>query len=367
MFSLHVIQAEFGDCLLLEYGSQSERHFILIDGGPSSIFDDHLRPVLEQKVVPVGKLERVILSHVDNDHIVGLVDLFTELRAQQVNQQPLFVSVGGLWHNSFQRTIDPDGNLAPRLQTILSVPGAQSVMSDSAVSLNGIPEGNKLRQLAQLLQIPPNTDVSEPITVDAATAPVTLANLELTVVGPTKANLEALRKEWEKWLDKHEDAIADGDPKVMANADRSVPNLSSICVVAAADGRRVLLTGDARSDHILDGLRARQFLDNAGRAHFDVLKMPHHGSDRNMTKAFLKNITADKYVFSANGKYGNPDLATLIWLVEAAKEGQRTPVLFMTNETGDTTKLVEEYPPAEYSYSLEFLPAGESSMELALA
>jgi glyoxylase-like metal-dependent hydrolase (beta-lactamase superfamily II) len=115
MFSLHVIQAEFGDCLLLEYGTTAERRFILIDGGPSSIFDDHLRPVLEQKVVPVGGLERVILSHVDNDHIVGLVDLFTELRSQQVNQQPLFVKVGGLWHNSFKRTIDVEGKIAPRL------------------------------------------------------------------------------------------------------------------------------------------------------------------------------------------------------------------------------------------------------------
>jgi hypothetical protein len=243
----------------------------------------------------------------------------------------------------------------------------ESVMSDTAVSLNGIPEGNKLRQLAQLLEIPPNTDLPEPIVVDPTGGPVTFANLELTVVGPTQANLDALKEEWEKWLDKHEDAIADGDPKVMANADRSVPNLSSICVVAAADGRRVLLTGDARSDHILDGLRSRQLLDNSGHAHFDVLKMPHHGSDRNMTKAFLRNVTADKYVLSANGKYGNPDLATLIWLVEAGKEQSRTPELFVTNETNDTTKLVEEYPPSEYGYSLQFLPTDQSSMEISLA
>jgi beta-lactamase superfamily II metal-dependent hydrolase len=367
MFSLHVIQAEFGDCLLLEYGTAAPHHFILIDGGPSSIFDDHLRPVLEQKVAPTGALERVILSHVDNDHIVGLVDLFTALRSQQVNGEPALVTVGGLWHNSFQRTIDAQGKIVPRLQTILSVAGAQSVMSDAAISVNGIPEGNKLRQLAQLLQIPPNDDLPEPIIVNPTGAPVTFANLELTVVGPTQANLDALKKEWEKWLDEHEDAIADGDVRVMANADRSVPNLSSICVLAAADGRRVLFTGDARSDHILDGLRARKLLDDSGRAHFDVLKMPHHGSDRNMTKAFLKNVTADKYVLSANGKYGNPDLATLIWLVEAGKEQNRKPQLFLTNETGDTTKLVEEYPPSEYGYSLEFLPGGQSSMEIALA
>jgi hypothetical protein len=115
------------------------------------------------------------------------------------------------------------------------------LMSGSAVSVNGIPEGNKLRQLAQLLQIPPNQDLPEPITVDTAGGPVNFANLQLTVVGPTQANLDALRDEWQKWLDKHENGIANGDPKVMANADRSVPNLSSICVVAAADGHTILL------------------------------------------------------------------------------------------------------------------------------
>jgi hypothetical protein len=365
MFCLHAIQAEFGDCLLIEYGTSADHHFILIDGGPPTIFDDHLRQVIEEKIVPSGgKIERVILSHVDNDHVVGLLDLFSELRAQQVNAQPPFVTLGGLWHNSFQKTIDVNGNLQPRLQSILAVPGAQTVMSHSAVSVNGIAEGNKLRQLAQLMQLPTNSDVPEPITVDATPGPVAFANLQLTVVGPTQANLDALRTEWEKWLDDHENAIAAGNPRIMANADQSVPNLSSICIVAMADGRNVLFTGDARSDHIMEGLRTQRLLDSSDRAHFDVIKMPHHGSDRNMTKTFLKSVTADRYVVSANGKYGNPDLATLIWLVEAAKEENRSPEIIATNETASTKKLIEEYPPQDYGYSLRFLAADKSSIEV---
>jgi hypothetical protein len=368
MFSLHVIQAEFGDCLLLEYGTAADRHFILIDGGPPATFENHLRPVLQDKVIPAGgTIERVILSHVDNDHIIGLLDLLTELRSQQIDGQPVLVSLGGLWHNSFQRTIDLNGDLQPRLQTLLASPGAQTLMSDATVSVNGIPEGNKLRQLAQLLQLPPNQDVPEPITVDTAGGPVTFANLQLTVVGPTQANLEALRVEWQKWLDTHEDAIAAGDPRVMANADQSVPNLSSICVVAAADGRTILFTGDARSDHILDGLRAQQFLDASDRVHFDVIKMPHHGSDRNMTRTFLRKVTADRYVLSANGKDGNPDLATLIWMVEAGKEQNRSPEIVVTNETPSTKNLLQQYPPEEYGYSLRVLDPDKSSLELALA
>lgn len=57
-----------------------------------------------------------------------------------------------------------------------------------------------------------------------------------------------------------------------------------------------------------------------GRAHFDVIKAPHHGSDRNIKKTFFRKVTADRHILSANGRDGNPDLATLIWLVEAAKD-----------------------------------------------
>lgn len=368
MFSLHVIQAEFGDCLMLQYGTPASPRFTLIDGGPPGIFDNSLKDVLQQKVKPKGgRLERIILSHIDNDHIVGLIDLLTELRAQQTNGQPGLVSIDGLWHNSFAKTLDPNNVLGPRVNSLMAVAGIQATMGHATATINGISEGNKLRQFAQILQIPINQGLHDPITVDSVASPISGGNLQLEIVGPTQANLDALREKWKEWLDEHEAQIAAGNAKVMANADRSVPNLSSICFVARAEGRTILFTGDARSDHILQGLRVKNLLDASGRANFDVFKVPHHGSDRNITKAFFRKVTADRYVISANGKYGNPDLATLIWLVEAAKDQNRAPEIFVTNKTPSTTKLIEEYPPAEYGYKFRFLPASDSSMEIVLA
>jgi hypothetical protein len=40
--------------------------------------------------------------------------------------------------------------------------------------------------------------------------------------------------------------------------------------------------------------------------HVDILKGPHHGSNRNVERIFFKRITADHYVFSGNGEHGNP-------------------------------------------------------------
>ena len=37
MLNLHVVQALYGDCLLLEYGEAEQPHFLLIDGGPDAV------------------------------------------------------------------------------------------------------------------------------------------------------------------------------------------------------------------------------------------------------------------------------------------------------------------------------------------
>lgn len=358
MFNIHAVQAHHGDCLLLEYGTNAARRYLLVDGGPENTFDPFMRNVLTNRVAPNGgTLERVILSHVDNDHVIGLLDLFAELKQ---NAAAPLVQVEELWHNAFGKTIDPNNTLAPRIQGVLAA-GAAATMGHAGIDLLGIGEGNKLRIDAGILGIPINAGPGDPIVVDNAPAPVQLGNLTLTIVGPTQANLDALQAEWEKWLDDHEQDLIE-DPQTRANSDRSIPNLSSICVVAEADGHRALLTGDARSDHILQGLDAAGFLDAAGTAHFDLIKLPHHGSDRNATKTFFKKITADRYLVSADGKYGNPDLATLIWIVEAAQAAGREIELLATNETPSTTKLIEEYPPDDFGYTLTLRDPGDDAL-----
>jgi len=368
MFKFHAIQAEFGDCLLLEFGSSANRRFVLVDGGPPLNYQNHLKEVLRPLGQAGRELDLVILSHVDADHVAGLVELFSDLRDQRANSTAELIKVNGLWHNSFDRSIDSQGEIIPRFQAALAAAGAQAaqVMASSTIALQGIADGNTLRVLAMQLSIPLNHGFNEIITTTTAPNPVVFGDLELRIVGPTPANLNALREDWIAWLDDHEDEITRGEPLVMANSDQSVPNLSSISVAAKVDGKTVLLTGDARSDHVLEGLTTAGLTDQAGNMHVDVLKLPHHGSDRNMTKKFFRTVTADQYVVSANGKYDNPDLATLIWLVEAAHEQNREIEIVATNSTPATRKLLEEYPVNEFGYSLTTMPPGNHFITVEL-
>ena len=69
----------------------------------------------------------------------------------------------------------------------------------------------------------------------------------------------------------------------------------------------MLLTGDGHWEDILDGLESTGRLEADGGLHVDVLKVQHHGSENNLTPAFAKRITADRYLFCANGEHANPD------------------------------------------------------------
>lgn len=102
-----------------------------------------------------------------------------------------------------------------------------------------------------------------------------------------------------------------------ASLDKSVFNLASIVVIAKVNNIRMLFTGDARGDMILEWLLDSGFGD---KVHFDLIKLPHHGSNRNVCPEFFTRVTADHYIISGNGKHGNPEPETFEMLFSARPE-----------------------------------------------
>ena len=104
-FSLDVLRAHKGDCLMLHYGTDADRHLILIDGGPANVYEPQLSKRIE-RVHKARGLEKndplpvdvLMVSHVDDDHIRGILEL---TRDQLGNSPDLRLKVASLWHNSF--------------------------------------------------------------------------------------------------------------------------------------------------------------------------------------------------------------------------------------------------------------------------
>ena len=79
---------------------------------------------------------------------------------------------------------------------------------------------------------------------------------------------------------------------------------------------------------MLDGLNSAGRWKKGEIFHVDVMKVPHHGSTANVQPEFIAAVTADVYVFSANGKDQNPDPPVLELVADEAKKGRKFTMAF---------------------------------------
>jgi beta-lactamase superfamily II metal-dependent hydrolase len=352
MFSLDVRRARKGDCLLLHFGNKDGPGLIMIDGGPKNVYKPHLRPRLDQirKARGLAKndslpVDLLMVSHVDDDHIQGILDLTREERVEQQAHRPLLLNVLSFWHNSFDAIIGHEPKeLTASVQdhfgaAALSGGGLsdeavreveddseeeQEVTESSLKVLASIEQGFRLRTDADALGYPPNPEFDGKLIMARADAkPVEVASgLKFTVLGPMKEELEALHKKHDQWLRELKKKGKSPAEALAAYVDKSVPNLSSIVVLAEFGGKRMLLTGDARGDKIIQGLQLARLLapGKKSKIEIDLLKVPHHGSSNNLAKDFFQRIVAKHYVFSGNGEHGNPERESMEMLLAARGE-----------------------------------------------
>lgn len=335
MMSFEVLPAQKGDCLLLHGETDAGPRLVLIDGGPAGVSSKTLIPRLhalrnERRLDNDEPLviDLVIVSHVDDDHINGVIDLFeTMLERQQASDPPQF-TVKGLWHNSFDRVLgnDETGGLLSASQFGAASLGPlieeaeEGPATDHLEVLASIPQGARLKSLAEALHIPVNGQFGGALIQAAAGAPEAreVAGVNFTVLGPLRLELMELQKKFDKWLKDQPPAERTEPSLLAALEDTSAANLASIVLLARAGDKTILLTGDARSDKILAGLNGSGLLGEGRSIDVSVLKMPHHGSIRNIDDSgeFLATVTSRNYVFSGNGEHGNPDRETLELLFE---------------------------------------------------
>jgi hypothetical protein len=338
-FSLDVLRARRGECFIMHFGA-AEPRLIMIDGGPSNVYQPYLKPRLErlrqQRGLEEGQplvVDALLVSHANDDHIKGILELTQELRAAKNEQRPLPVRVRSLWHNSFDEILatTPEQLQRPAQFGAAALSGEipidEDLSHDVAQVLASIPQGHQLRDDAQFLQWPVNREFGGELVMatEKPSVAVLEGGLKLTVIGPLRDELVELQKKHDEWLRKRAKGNGDGAEETLAAyKDESVWNLSSIVLLAEVDGRRMLLTDDARSDKILKGLELVGSLRADGTMHVDLLKVPHHGSASNLDHDLFERITADHYVFPGDGEHGNPEREELQMLWDARGDADYT-------------------------------------------
>ena len=350
MLSLHVIQAEFGDCFILELKSENQSTTILIDGGPSQTFQNHLKPTL-QKLDLNGNIDLMVLSHIDNDHIIGIIDLLNEIKHQREKGIKELVKIRRIWHNSFKNLLQLKEEPQKIISTLFQTQDLIKMKNISeSIIMKGFQQGTDLTDLAKSLNIPINQGLGKAIFVEDKVTSTRLKNINLHIFGPTKKNLEKLHNEWNDWFTKKQQDRK-SELGLIQILDNSVPNLASIMFLIEIKNRKILFTGDGLGRNVLDLLFKNKMLDKNGKFYVDVLKVPHHGSDRNTSLEFFRTVIAEYYVISANGRDDNPSLNTLRWIIESGKAGKNPKKIILTNMTPNAKKVFEEYNQINFNYT----------------
>ena len=359
VFTLEALQAAHGDSLILHYGPVAKPRFIVIDGGPRGIFKASLGPRLKAIQAARGggvlEIRMLMVSHIDDDHITGVLDLTKTLRELHDSGEPLPYDILTLWHNSFD---DIAGKINASVGADLFAV-AKPKTPEGAAIVASVAQGRQLRLDADALGLNMNTGFDDMLLFKKASPSLNIgSDLRFTVLGPRQAELDALNKKWDKEVKallakKKKKKTGQGGGSELSAADlmalaaefvdTSIHNLSSVVVLAEFDGKRMLLTGDARGDFILESLREAGLLKN-GKVSVDVFKVPHHGSVRNAAAELFATVVADHYVFSANGRDGNPDPPTFDLIFKARPKGKYH--LWLTNNVAAAVKRIKQKKPS---------------------
>lgn len=357
-FRIGMLPALYGDCLFVEYGDSRRTRRLLIDGGPIATYR-HLEARLE--ALPAGdrRFELVVMSHVDTDHVEGIVRLLAN--------QPLPIRVIDLWFNGWNHLKSGGRVLGGKQGEFLS---ALIVRRFEEGQWNGAFSG-------QAVVVPDDGPLPER----------TLAGgLKLTLLSPTPATLAQMSVAWEKDLGPN---VTPGDldaawqrlaqrkaylpgqgllgttPELdrllerQLKVDASAANGSSIAFLAEFADKACLFLADAYHEVIAASLK--RLLQQRGQAilKVDAVKVAHHGSAGNVSDELLALIDSPRFLVSTNGsRFRHPDAEAMQRII--ARSPHQPPTLCFNYDSKTTRRWASPQLQAELSYRAQLNPTPDA-------
>jgi beta-lactamase superfamily II metal-dependent hydrolase len=388
-----VFPAKNGDCLLVNYHVQDEEKNIVIDCGFPDTWQEHLLPELLALSARGSQLDRLIITHIDSDHLTGAIAFLGENRR-------LKIKIGQIWHNTFRHVsqlIRPNSvAIVQKDQSVLEQLINRGYHSDH-VSVGKISAKQGTTLGAMILQddYAWNTDFQgraasthhqQSMLLDAGVSAFLLSPGEPELVALAHLWQSELRKydlkissentrlyddafemmlTWEKNSVKVTKQISVQEPtpdallKTVFKEDKGITNGSSIALILEIHQKKLLLLGDAHPSVIQRELHKYQ---PEGTVLFDLIKLAHHGSFNNTGPALLQRVDAAHYIFSANGKHGHPDEATIAHIICRKADFLRT--LYFNYRTASSERFNREDWKKAYGYEINYLDSTDYTLTL---
>ena len=332
---IHFIKAMSGDSFLIELG---DGHCILIDCGYKSTYESELEPILQRLHNEGCRLDLLVVTHMDEDHIGGAIALIED---NGDSENPNVIAIDNIWFNGIFAVCRNYDFLCSHLVERLSEMdySKNRYLYSKVLRLIGMGEGLISAKHAEAFEVLCRSynynlnNVSKNGLIMAGDK-IKIGKWKISVLSPGKNEINCFAK----WIDKKlisclgrnyklakddfvkfiEDFIiatekdedgSSGSECISASkidiktwigtsnlAKMNEANRMSIVVEIECEGTSMLFTGDSESEDWIERAKSR----------YDVVKLSHHGSTKPNIK-LLESIRTEKVLISTNGKKNHPE------------------------------------------------------------
>lgn len=320
MVKVYLLPADEGDFIWVRYGNNENYANILIDGGTKDSGTEYANVI--QFIADYGEtIEALILTHIDYDHIQGVVDGISRVPSNILKKV-----VKRILFNTCRAISREQGQAVDEKKCV-----ENQVIGNIYTRAYGIEDAIALMDLLK------EKDVVDRV-MDYIVSGMEMIwdkNAFIRIISPGKKELNQFLNKWEPYCEEADVSVyAANLESTRTNltdlmeeplgSDSSINNAASIAFLFEYEDMRIAFLADAKSSVCIRGLKE---LKIKLPYEVDVLKLSHHGSKSNTSDALLKNLKTGIYALSTNGNRQRvPNKAVVAHLLKNAPKHEVTLV-----------------------------------------
>ncbi|MBA5630387.1 ComEC/Rec2 family competence protein [Moheibacter lacus] len=307
------LQAFHGDSIWISFLKNEKPINILVDGGTSTTYtykdkkdgkikDGDLKKLIDCIKYRGEKLDLVILTHIDDDHIDGFLKWFSK-------DETAIQNIKEVWFNSGKTIKKYLNNTESEIE---------SLKFKEKTTLTSVKQGVDFENYIREKKAWDEKVIKQGDIID-------WNGISFQILSPGKEKLKKLLKEWQK---KTSESLIDTSRKDdykktlktlieddIFEEDKDVYNGSSIAFIIKNDFKNYLFLGDSHPSEIVTALKNLGY-NKDNKLNVELFKLSHHGSQKNTSTELLNLIKTNNYIVSTNGDlHSHPDKSTIARIV----------------------------------------------------
>ena len=374
-------KAENGDAFLIKFDNGQN---ILIDMGMPKTYENEIRQELIELKEAEQKIDLLIISHIDEDHIGGAIKFLEENKNNEI------IEISEIWHNSYKHLQFEKAKVLEVKEDTLSILKSIIKQNQTTNQLNGVQnisckQGSSLSSLIYKYNYSWNTTFANSAIFIENKSEVIIGGLKFIFLSPTQEKLKKLSKKWLQELSKKKYSFEISDEEIFDDAfefymkflqdtdikississkknlnfeelseieekDNSMTNGSSLAFIIEYKNKKLLFLGDSHEDIIFESLV--KLKDKDYDLKFNLMKVSHHGSNKNISNRLINLITCNKFLFSTDGSHNHPNIEAIAKIVGNNIESKKE--LFFNYELDIFEKLDDRGLKNKYNYEIKY-------------